>query len=424
MSAFFNRGRARYDPAERFRSPGLRLLGVLSLVIIALFLSLTVAIYREAFSTDVSVTLRTDHVGNQLQEQADVKMRGLVIGKVRKVIGHGDVASLDLAMDPEQIHRVPRNVSARLLPKTLFGERYVSLVEPAHAEPTALADGDVIGQDSSAAAIELERVLNNLLSLLQSVEPAQLASTLNALSQALEGRGKPLGETLVQVGNYIGELNPQLPEIKDDITAFADVSDTYHNAAGDFLGALSDLTVTSKTVVDQRSNLELLYRQLTTAAGDVTAFLGRNKNTLITLADSSRPTLELLARYAPQYACMLAAVTNLKPRLEKTFGKGTDQPGLRVKLRFVHDRGAYRPGVDDPRYTDKIGPRCYDSSGGASPAALVGLDDGLGLGNSPQEGEFLAALTAPSLGVEPADIPAWSSLLIGPLLRGTEVELG
>jgi phospholipid/cholesterol/gamma-HCH transport system substrate-binding protein len=416
----FSRSRARFDPEERFRRPGLRLLGVVSLVIIALFLAVTVAIYREVFSTDVSVTLRTDHVGNQLQEQADVRMRGLVIGKVRRVGGRGDVAELELAMDPDQIHRVPRNVSARLLPKTLFGERYVSLVEPERPDPAALADGDVIGQDSSAAAIELERVLNNLLSLLQSVEPAQLATTLNALSQALEGRGKPLGETLVRVGHYIGALNPQLPEIKGDITRFADVANTYDSAAGDFLGALSDLTVTSRTVLEQRANLDLLYRQLTTAATDVTAFLGRNQKTIITLAGSSRPTLELLARYAPQYACMLAAVSNLKPRLEKTFGKGTGEPGLRVQLRFVMDRGWYRPGVDDPRYADAFGPRCYDPAAG--PAALVGLDDGLGPANSPQERDFLAAIAAAELGVEPVQVPDWSGLLIGPLLRGTEVE--
>lgn len=417
-----------HTPEERFRSPRLRLLGVVYLGVVALFLSLTVAIYRDVFATDVPVTLRAGQVGNQLQAQADVKMRGLIVGTVRTVASHGESAELQLAMDPDKIDAIPRNVSARLLPKTLFGERYVSLVEPARPDPAPLAAGDVIGQDRSAVSIELERVLNNLLPLLQSVEPAQLASTLNTLATALEGRGKPLGDTLVQVGHYLGELNPQLPEIKDDITAFADVSDTYDGAADDFLAALSDLTVTSRTVVDQRSNLETLYRTLTTAANDVTGFLEQNKNTLINLADSSRPTLELLARYAPQYACMLAAVAKLKPKLEKTFGAGTDEPGMHVKLRFVQSRGKYVPGADDPRYDDKRGPRCYGDAAGSGqsslPAlmALDGVADGLGPANSPAEQDFLTALLAPTLGVAPPDVPEWSGLLIGPLLRGTEVE--
>ncbi|WP_216213150.1 MCE family protein [Amycolatopsis aidingensis] len=415
-----------HSPEERFRSPGLRVLGVVYLVIVAVFLWLTIAIYRDVFSTEVPVTLRADHVGNQLQAQADVKMRGLIVGTVREVDSHGDAAELELAMDPELIDKVPSNVSARLLPKTLFGERYVSLVEPADPAPTPLSAGDVIGQDRSAASIELERVLNNLLPLLRSVEPAQLASTLNALAQALEGRGEPLGDTLVRVGNYLGELNPQLPEIKDDISAFADVSDTYDAAAGDFLHALSDLTVTSRTVVQQRANLDALYRTLTAATRDVTGFLEQNKETLIRLSASARPTLDVLARYAPQYACMLDSVTDLIPRLEKTFGKGTDKPGLHVKLRFVPDRGQYYPGTDDPRYDDTRGPRCYGSDGGEDSAAAIPalstMDSELGPANSPQERNFLAAVLAPTLGVRPAEVPEWSSLLLGPLLRGTEVE--
>lgn len=408
-----------YD--NRFRDPRLRVLGVVSLLSIALFLTTTVAIYREVFSTDATVTLRTDRVGNQLRPQADVKMRGLVIGKVRDIDGRGDAAELVLALDPEQLKLVPRNVSARLLPTTLFGERYVSLVEPAHPDPTPLAGGDVISQDTSPAAIELERVMNNLLPLLRSVEPDQLASTLNSLSKALEGRGKPLGETLVRIGDYIGELNPKLADIKADITAFADVSDTYDGAAEDFIGALSDLTVTSKTVVDQRSNLDALYRGMTTAATDVGTFFREHGNTLITLADSALPTLDVLARYAPQYACMLTAVAELKPRLAQTFGAGSDKPGMRVKLRFVIPRGEYLPGVDDPSYGESTGPRCYGSTAGANPAALVGLDEGMGLANSPQEQDFLAALLAPELGRTPEQVPDWAGLLVGPLLRGTEV---
>ncbi|GAB3487957.1 MCE family protein [Amycolatopsis cihanbeyliensis] len=418
-------GHRGHSPEERFRSPGLRVLGVVYLVIVAVFLWLTIAIYRDVFSTDVPVTLRADQVGNQLQAHADVKMRGLIVGSVRAVDSHGDAAELELAMDPELIDKVPRNVSARLLPKTLFGERYVSLVEPENPAPTSLSAGDVIGQDRSAASIELERVLNNLLPLLRSVEPAELASTLNALARALEGRGEPLGDTLVRVGNYLGELNPQLPEIKADITAFADVSDTYDGAAGDFMHALSDLTVTSRTVVEQRANLDALYRTLTVATKDVTGFLERNKDTLIRLSASARPTLDVLARYAPQYACMLDSVTDLIPRLEKTFGKGTDKPGLHVKLRFVPDRGQYHPGADDPRYDDKRGPRCYGSGGDEPPAeipALSMMDSEMGAANSPQERNFLAAVLAPTLGVRPAEVPEWSGLLVGPLLRGTEVE--
>jgi phospholipid/cholesterol/gamma-HCH transport system substrate-binding protein len=400
---------------ERYHSTGMRLLGVVYVVVVATFLALTVAIYTDFFSGDPRVTLRAGQIGNQMQPDADVKLRGIVVGRVRTISSRGDGAELELAMDPATMDRIPKNVSASLLPKTLFGERYVNLVLPEHPDGR-LGGGDVITQDRSAKTIEMERVLNDLLPLLRAVQPEKLAGMLTTLAQALEGRGKPLGDTLVQVGRYIGELNPQLPQIKQDITRFADVADTYGDAAHDFLQALNDFTVTSKTIVDQRDALLTLYKSLGAASTDLTTFLGQNRDTIIGLSDTSRATLELLAKYAPEYACLLTGVADFKDRVNKAFTK--DGPGLSANLKVVPDRGKYLPGKDDPVYADKPGPRCFSVD--APPYRPV--NDGLP--NSRVEEEMLSALLAPAMNVAPADVPAWSSLLVGPLYRGAEVTVG
>ncbi|WP_158880809.1 MCE family protein [Amycolatopsis anabasis] len=408
---------------ERYRSPRLRVLGLVYLVLVAVFLWFTVALYRDVFATEVTVMLRTDRAGSQLQRDADVKLRGVNVGRVREVRSAGGGAELDLALDPAQVDRIPRNVSARLLPKTLFGERYVNLVAPAARGTGHLEAGDVIGQDRSAASIELERVLDNLLPLLRSVQPQKLASMLTSVSQAFEGRGKSLGETLVLVGQYVGELNPQLPEITSGLTSFAKASDTYDDAADDFLRALTDFSVTSGTIAQQRESLETLYRTLTVATEDVTSFLARNKENLISLSESSRPTLELLARYAPEYACLLRAVAEFKPRVDIAFGKGSGRPGARAQVKVVPDRGKYLPGVDDPRYDSKTGPRCYGPGAIPPQAATPTIALGGDLANSPREREFLAGLLGPAIGLAPGEVPAWSGLLVGPLYRGAEVTV-
>jgi phospholipid/cholesterol/gamma-HCH transport system substrate-binding protein len=43
--------------------------------------------------------------------------------------------------------------------------------------------------------------------------------------------------------------------------------------------------------------------------------------------------------------------------------------------------------------------------------------------NSPAEQELISLLVAPTMGVMPTEVPAWSGMLVGPLLRGTEVTL-
>ena len=97
---------------------------------------------------------------------------------------------------------IPRTVQAQILPKTLFGEQYVSLLLPkgqSSAGNNPIASGDVIHQDVSKPSLEAQDVFNNLYPALTYVEPAELNSTLTALATALNGRGKELGQTLVNL---------------------------------------------------------------------------------------------------------------------------------------------------------------------------------------------------------------------------------
>jgi phospholipid/cholesterol/gamma-HCH transport system substrate-binding protein len=86
------------------------------------------------------------------------------------------------------VARIPADTRARLLPKTLFGEKEVSLVFEDRPGAEPLPDGDVISQDSSETARELTTALDNFLPL-QALRPEQISTTLNALSTTLRGRG-------------------------------------------------------------------------------------------------------------------------------------------------------------------------------------------------------------------------------------------
>ena len=68
------------------------------------------------------------------QPPADVKLRGLIVGEVRSVSSDGATAHRRPGAAPRaRSAQIPRNVSARLLPKTLFGEKFVDLVHPGAA---------------------------------------------------------------------------------------------------------------------------------------------------------------------------------------------------------------------------------------------------------------------------------------------------
>ncbi|WP_328885898.1 MCE family protein [Streptomyces sp. NBC_00316] len=430
----------------RTRTVRRRLAGVTFLLVPAVLVWVSVSVYEKDFTHDAAVTVRTGSVGNEMHDNADVKLRGVVVGQVRAISADGDGARLTLAIKPGELDRIPADVTAQMLPTTLFGERFVALVPPEIPSVQTLRAGAVIPQDRSSNAIELEEVLDNVLPLLTAVKPEKLSATLTAVSQALEGRGDELGDTLVALDRHLRKLNPQLPTLNRDIKELVKVSKVYGDAAPDVLDALTDFTTTSGTIAEQQAELADLYGSTTASAQDITAFLRKNKDNLIRLAATGRPTLETLATYSDEFPCTLRTLAGFVPAMDKALGKGTGEPGLHVTLKTVPSRGKYVAGKDTPVYRATGGPHCYsvpyvgvtvptadartaadtDRPADAAPRAaeeVPAADASLGMPNSPQESRLVNELVAPSLKVQPQDLPDWSSVLIGPAFRGAEVKL-
>jgi len=424
---------------------GRRVLGLAFVVVLLALGGIAVGAYQKVFTPVRKVTLVVDHTGNQLSTGADVKIRGVRVGEVRSVRADGEQARVELAIQPDQIGLIPRNSTARLLPKTLFGERYVALIPP-DAPGAPLRAGDTIQQDRSFQAVEVDRVLSDLLPVLQAVRPEQLNTTLHALSTALAGRGARLGRTLSTLDSYVRALNPKLPAIQHDLAALADGADTLNSAAPDLAAALDDLATTSVTVTSQRGLIGDLLRSTTELANTAEPFLAANEQRLIRLADQSRPVLGALAEYSPEYPCFFQGMAGLVPRGEQAFGGG--QPGLRIVISVSRDNGRYHPG-EEPKNGLDLGPRCYGLPNGVAvpfPVPDVGpkdssghIGDGstgftgtgtlgrvmsadIGTQGSPAETRAVQALLAPVYGTAPDQVPDSAALLIAPMMRGSEVS--
>ncbi|WP_433615069.1 MCE family protein [Dactylosporangium sp. CA-139114] len=417
-----------------------RLLGLAFIVLLTAALGLAVLQYNKVFTPVTWVTLKTAHTGLQLSPGAEVKYYGVVVGEVRAIGSDGSGATLRLALDPSLAPQIPASVSARLLPKTLFGERYVALVPPGTGG-RAIRDGDVIGQDRSASAVELERVLDDALPLLQAIQPDKLAATLGALSTALEGKGEQIGRDLVTLDDYLKALNPDMPLIAEDVKRLAAVLDVYDGVLPDLLDLLRDVSVTAATVVDQRAQLATFYADTTAAADTTKYFLDRHGDQLIKVGDVSRPVLELLAAYAPQYPCLLQGLVALQPRVEQVFSGGR----MHITLEITRDNGKYVSG-DQPVYGAKNGPDCRGLPDPQMPAPGVPINDGYDYGaarpgpaklpvgtagtaaapsveaGTQDERKLLEPLIGAATGVPPAEVPDIAILLWGPLLRGVVVN--
>jgi len=433
-----------------------RLLGLSMLVVIALLVALTVALFNKALTPVTKVQVQTERVGLQLLPRSDVKVRGLIVGEVRSTHATENGAQINLALDPDKAKLIPNNVQARLIPKTLFGEKYVDLEIPAQPGPVGLHKGQVIQQDKSQPAVEIDKVLNNLLPLLQAVKPEKLNATLNALATALQGRGDQLGHNLEQADALLKKINPQLGTLVYDLNALSDTSDIYSDAAPDLLQTLRNLNVTSKTITDKQATIEDIIPMVTGTAQKGERFMEENGPKIIGVNIANRDGLDLFARYSPSFPCLFKGME--KGRAAAEAAGGGDGPTFNLTIEIVKPRPAYKYPLDLPEAKDQRGPRCWGLPNPKvpfpEPLARDGLEDDLWwknpdpanapAGGKTQAGAKTRGRAASGVFLDPGsmsqkdninsvigpmtrtpadEVPDLGQLLFGPLLQGSVVTV-
>jgi phospholipid/cholesterol/gamma-HCH transport system substrate-binding protein len=415
-----------------------KLLGVAFIGLLVLGVWVVNGVFTQKFISFDKVSLDTDTIGLQLPARADVKIRGVIIGEVTKAKSGPDGAVLTLGIDPGKIKDVPANVTASILPKTLFGEKYVELVIPPAASSKALKAGDTITQ--TQLPIEVEKVLSDIYPLLRAVQPAELNYTLNAMADALDGRGEAIGENIDTLNSYLQRLNPQVPAFMEDLRLLNKVAGTYADVAPQIAETLRNTVKTGNTLLTRQQKLNAFLKDVTSFSGTAKSFLDANGNNIVRLGQLSQPQLQLLNRYSPEFPCLLDGLVTQAPELASTF-RGfifhidlitlPRQPrGYGVKDKPVNgaDNGPNCAGLPHPPVPFKGSPNIDDGVNnlGRGDAQRVAPQVDAASTNAaagPYEKALLTSLTAPLMGVPADQVSDLTTLLFGPLVAGTEVSV-
>ena len=420
-----------------------KVLGVLFLALVLLAVYLTYATFTKKFADYEEVTLETSTIGLQLPLRADVKYRGVIVGEVLDYSSTADGADVTLGLYPDQVDVIPSDVTGSILPKTLFGEKFVSLVASDSPSSDHLQSGATI--ERTEVSIEVEKVLADLYPLLETVEPAQLNMTLNALATALEGRGEALGENLEIVDSYLKRFNPRLPELIEDLRLTADVSDIYADVLPEVATILDNTITTAGTFEEREDQATLLYQDIAEFSDTARTFLADNETNIIRSAELSAAQLRVFSRYAPEFPCLTGGIVNAGKAQAEAF-RGFI---LHIVLETLPRQPRPYNGNDRPRLGETRGPNClhlpnppwnqsnpvrfqpnFDDGvdeptgkGTSRPPTGLLVGDGEGYAGTADEAMLFRRLLAPSLGVTADEVGDLGPLLVGPLARGAEVSL-
>lgn len=346
------------DPRLDNRAVLLRYALVL-LIVVALVATGLLAWGKGMFSDEVRVSAQVDDIGGALATGADVKVQGVIVGRLASIESRDGGVRLELVLDADAASEIPRDVTARILPATVFGTSYVDLAVPEKTSKARLAADQVIQQDRRESTLELQDSLDSTYRVMTAVKPADLAITLGAIAEAVDGRGEKLGTTIETLNSFLKRLESQTPLLKEDLALLATNLETFADISPEVLDAVDSGLVTARTIVAKRA-------QLTSILAGGTALADEADRLLV---EQEKPFVETIR----QSAVVVDAVFDHRTGIASGFrnfvsfsrkGKGVFSAGPWMATDVIIKTG------DDAPYTAAdcpvFGPVRGDNCGGAS----------------------------------------------------------
>ncbi|QZA07155.1 MCE family protein [Mycolicibacter heraklionensis] len=329
-------GRHRPTGARRQQPAYLRpLIGLATVVTIAALIGLPIGLFRGSFTRTVPVTVLSQRAGLVMYPDAKVKIRGVQVGKVGDIEAKPDgTAVLHLKMEPAQLSRIPANVSARIASSTVFGAKFVDLVPPPDPVTARMHAGQVLA--GQHVTVEINTVFQQLVRVLDKIDPKKLNETLSAVSTAFNGRGQKLGQALTDFDKLLAEIEPSLGTLEHEAAAMAPVFRSYADAAPDLTAALNSTSTMSDSIVQERNSLDTFLLSAIGLADTGNEVLGDNRQGLTDLTQVLEPTAALLDKYHEELGC---AIGGLVPFANSP---PFDVPGIIITASFTLAKERYR----------------------------------------------------------------------------------
>ena len=343
-------------PLNTKREPPYKLAGlILALLMIGVIVGVY-ALFRGYQLDRQDLTMISARAGLSMDPGAKVTYNGVEIGRVGSVeevtVGDEPRAKITLKVDPKYFKYIPKNVNADISATTVFGNKYISFSSPKNPDAQRITPKDVI--DVTSVTTEFNTLFETVVDVSQQVDPIKLNQTLSATAEALNGLGDRFGQSIVNGNEILAEVNPLMPQIRQDNKLLADLGDTYANAAPDLFDGLNNAVTTARTLNEQQGNIDQALMAAVgfgNTGGDI---FERGGPYLVRGTEDLVPTSQLLDTYSPALFCTIRNFHDVEPKVAASLG------GNGYSLRTLSEpMGAGNPYVypdNLPRVNAKGGP--------------------------------------------------------------------
>jgi phospholipid/cholesterol/gamma-HCH transport system substrate-binding protein len=343
-------------PLNTRREPPYKLAGLILSLLTVIVLVGVYVLFRGYNLDREQLTMISARAGLSMDPGAKVTYNGVEIGRVGKVqeitVGDQPRAKIILDVDPKYFKYIPKNVNADITATTVFGNKYISFTSPKDPTPQRITTSDVI--DVTSVTTEFNTLFETVVDVSTQVDPVKLNQTLSATAEALNGLGERFGQSIIHGNEILADINPKMPQIRQDNRLLADLGEVYANAAPDLFDGLQNAVTTARTLNEQQGNIDQALMAAVgfgNTGGDI---FERSGPYLVRGTADLVPTSQLLDTYSPALFCTIRNFHDVEPKVAASLGG--NGYSLRTTSELVGAGNAYVYPDNLPRVNAKGGP--------------------------------------------------------------------
>lgn len=381
-----------------------------------------------------------------------VRYEGVIVGRVSGIetglvdANGQNYSNVELQVRKEVLEGIPNDALARIVPRTIFGDNEVHLVAPYENEgvdraTTTLRGGDNLALDTGPEARQLYDVYEKVMRAVYELNIEGSIEGLRELRNGVEGRGGDLGRLVVQGADLLEAINPLIEgQMIPDV---ARIATNVEAALPSIIGTLDNGADLADRLVAKEDGLRNVLIAGAGFTRDAQGLFAAIRDDTIVILDSGRTAVTAL-NYGQGADALIASLRNVGNGLAPALDSGR----LRVNIVATLLEPMPYTNADCPQYPGLASSTCGPAGSAPRPQRGTGVDQlvpGLGPLIPPdfnalvlpinlgpvQVGNPLAELERQLLGTAtPAAAPVGdqpsiaTQMLLGPLVRGTVVQVG
>ena len=275
----------------------------------------------------------------QLAQEADVRISGVPVGKVKSITPKNGETEATIQLDPK-FAPIPKDAKAILRQKTLLGETYVELT-PGHPDSPKVPEGGMLAVTQVAPSVQLDEIF-------RTFDPRTRAAFqvwMQDQARAIVGRGSDISNALGNLPGFETDtntllqiLNTQQGAVQRLVADTGVVFDALTERDGQLASLITNANRVFQTTAQRNNDLQQIFTVLPTFERQSQITLER----LNQFAHFTNPLINELRPAAQEISPTLIELEQISPDLVHLFRNlgplvTASKAGLPATDQFLND---------------------------------------------------------------------------------------